>query len=127
VPYEVHSHRTAMTAAELASADHVPPSEVAKTVVLRSGEGFLLAVMPAPRHLDLERLRALASDPDLRLATEAEFASVFAACELGAIPPMGALWGVPVGVRDSVWPQADTVFSAGNHHEAVHVAYRDFV
>jgi Ala-tRNA(Pro) deacylase len=127
VPYEVHSHRRAMTAAELASADHVPPSEVAKTVVLRAGERFLLAVMPATRHLDLERLRALASDPDLRLATEAEFASVFAACELGAIPPIGALWGVPVWVDDSLGREAETVFSAGNHHEAVHVAYRDFV
>jgi Ala-tRNA(Pro) deacylase len=116
-----------MTAAELAHADHVPPSEVAKTVVLRSGERFLLAVMPATRHLDLERLRALAGDPTLRLATEAEFAGVFTACELGAIPPIGPLWGLPVWVDDSLGREAETVFCAGNHHEAVHVAYRDFV
>src|SRR5262245_10591628 len=68
VPYEVHAHRRALTAAEVAAADHVPPSEVAKVVVLRSGEEFVLAVLPATRHLDLERLRALAGDQQLRLA-----------------------------------------------------------
>ncbi len=127
VPYEVHAHRKAMTAAEIAVADHVPASEVAKVVVLRSGERFLLAVLPATRHLDLDRLRALAEDPQLRLASEAEFAGVFPACELGAIPPIGELWGVPVWVDDSLGRETETVFSAGNHHEAVHVVYRDFV
>ena len=99
VPYEVHTHRTAMTAAELAVADHVPPSEVAKTVVLRSGDRFLLAVLPATRQLDLERLRALADDPGLGLAKEADLGDLFPTCELGAIPPIGDLWGLPVWVE----------------------------
>jgi Ala-tRNA(Pro) deacylase len=127
VRYEVHAHRTAMTAADVAAADHVPPSEVAKVVVLRSGERFLLAVLPAARQLDLERLRALAGDPQIRLASESEFAGIFPACELGAIPPIGELWGLPVWVDDSLGREAETVFSGGNHREAVHIAYRDFV
>ena len=127
VRYEVHAHRKAMTAAEIAMADHVSPSEVAKVVVLRSGEGFLLAVLPAARHLDLERLRMLAGDPQLRLASEGEFADIFPACELGAIPPIGELWDLPVWVDDSLGREAETVFSGGNHRETVHVAYRDFV
>jgi Ala-tRNA(Pro) deacylase len=127
VRYEVHAHRRPMTAAEVAAADHVPRSEVAKVVVLRSGEQFLLAVLPAGRRLDLERLRALAGDPQLRVAREGEFAGVFPACELGAIPPIRELWGLPVWVDDALGREAETVFSAGNHREAVHVAYRDFV
>jgi Ala-tRNA(Pro) deacylase len=127
VPYEVHTHRTAMTAAELAVADHVPPSEVAKTVVLRSGDRFLIAVLPATRQLDLERLRALADDPELGLAKEAELGDLFPTCELGAIPPIGDLWGLPVWVDDSLGREAETVFSGGTHHDAVHIAYRDFV
>jgi Ala-tRNA(Pro) deacylase len=100
---------------------------VAKVVVLRSGDQFLLAVLPAARRLDLERLRALAGDPQLRMAREGEFAGVFAACELGAIPPIRELWGLPVWVDDALGREAETVFSAGNHREAVHVAYQDFV
>jgi Ala-tRNA(Pro) deacylase len=127
VPHEVHTHRTAMTAAELAAADHVPPSEVAKVVVLRSAERFVLAALPATRQLDVERLGALVGDPQLRLATEAEFADAFPECELGAIPPIGELFGVPLWVDDSLGREAETVFSAGTHRETVHLAYRDFV
>ena len=127
VPHEVHTHRTAMTAAELAAADHVPPSEVAKVVVLLSAKRFLLAALPATRQLDVEQLRALVGDPQLRLATEAEFADVFEECELGAIPPIGELFGIPLWVDDSLGREAETVFSAGTHHETVHLAYRDFV
>src|SRR5215472_19042683 len=127
IPYEVHTHPAAMTAAELATADHVPPSEVAKVVVLRSSERFLLAVLPATRHLDVERLRALVGDPQLRLATEAEFADAFPECELGAIPPIGELFGLPLWVDDSLGRETETVFSAGTHRETVHLAYRDFV
>ena len=127
VSYEVRAHRSAMTAADLATADHVPPSEVAKTVVLRSGERCLLAVLPATRHLDLQRLRALAEDPKLRLATEGELATLFPECELGAIPPISELWGAPVWVDDSLGREEETAFSGGNHHETVHLAYRDFV
>jgi Ala-tRNA(Pro) deacylase len=127
IPYEVHSHRSAMTAAELARADHVPPSEVAKTVVLRSGDRWLLAVLPATRHLDLTRLRELAGDPLLRLASEDELEGLFPTCELGAIPPIGDLWGLPVWVDDALGREAETVFTGGSHHETVHLAYRDFV
>jgi len=127
IQHEVHAHRTAMTAAELAAADHVPPSEVAKVVVLRSADRFLLAALPATRHLDVERLRALVGDAKLRLATEPEFADAFPECELGAIPPIGELFGVPLWVDDSLGREAETVFSGGNHRETVHLAYRDFV
>src|SRR5262245_40765592 len=102
VPYEVHTHRTAMTAAELAVADHVPPSEVAKTVGLRSGDHVLISVLPPTRQLDLERLRALADDPGLGLAKEGDLGDLFPTCELGAIPPIGDLWGLPVWVDDSL-------------------------
>src|SRR4029434_10994446 len=96
VRYEVHAHRTAMTAAEVAAADHVPPSAVAKVVVLRSGERFLLAVLPAARQLDLERLRALEGDPQLRLASEGELAGIFHACAPGGMPATRGLWRATV-------------------------------
>jgi len=127
VAHQVHTHRRAMTAAEVAAVDHVPPSEVAKVVVLRSGERFLLAVVPATRHLDVERLRTLVGDPQLRMAAETEFADAFPECELGAIPPIGELFDVAVWVDDSLGREAETVFSGGTHSETVHLAYRDFV
>src|SRR5688572_12005663 len=70
VHYEVHAHPRTFTARETAAADHVPPSEMAKVVVLRGHDRFLMAVMPASHVLDLERLRETVGDRELTLASE---------------------------------------------------------
>ena len=127
VRYEVHAHSRSFTAKETAAADHVQPSEMAKVVVLKSGERFLLAVLPATRTLDLDILRETVGDAKLRLASEHEFAAVFAGCEPGAIPPFGQLFGMPTWVDDSLGRERELVFNAGNHRETVHLAYEDFV
>jgi Ala-tRNA(Pro) deacylase len=126
VPYQVHSHPAAYTAAEVAAADHVPPSEMAKVVVLRSESGFLMAVVPASRELDVERLREAVGDPRLRLATEEEFTPLFPGCEPGAMPPIGDLFGLPVWADDALGREVETVFNGGNHRETVHMAYASF-
>ena len=127
VHYEVHRHPTSFTAKETAAADHVPPSEMAKVVVLKSGDRFLLAVLPATHTLDVDLIRETAGDARLRLASEREFADAFADCEPGAIPPFGQLFGMPMWVDDSLGREREMVFNAGNHRETVHLAYADFV
>lgn len=127
VPYEVHVHPKAYTAKETAAADHVPPSEMAKVLVLRGHDRFLMAVVPATHVLELEQLRRTVGDPELRLASEREFIDAFPACEPGAIPPFGQLFGMPLWVDDSLGRERETVFNGGNHRETVHLAYKDFV
>jgi Ala-tRNA(Pro) deacylase len=127
VHYEVHAHPTSFTATQTAKADHVPPSEMAKVVVVKTGERFLLAVLPATHTLDVDLLRETVGDARLRLASEREFADAFADCEPGAIPPFGQLFGMPMWVDDSLGREREMVFNAGNHRETVHLAYEDFV
>lgn len=127
VRYEVHAHPTTFTAKQTAAADHVPPSEMAKVVVLKGRDHLLMAVLPATHALDVDRLRETVGDADLRLASEREFVDAFAACEPGAIPPFGQLFGVPMWVDDSLGRERELVFNAGNHRETVHLAYGDFV
>jgi Ala-tRNA(Pro) deacylase len=127
VRYQVHAHPTSFTAKETAAADHVPPSQMAKVVVVKSDERFLLAVIPATHTLDLDLLRETVGDAKLRLASEGEFADAFADCEPGAIPPFGQLFDMPTWVDDSLGREREMVFNAGNHRETVHLAYGDFV
>ena len=91
VRYEVRSHRRAFTAQEVAAAEHVPGREMAKVVIVRKGDEHLMAVLPAPYHVDLEPLGKTVGRTDLRLATEVEFARLFPDCDLGAMPPLGNL------------------------------------
>jgi Ala-tRNA(Pro) deacylase len=54
----------------------------------------------------------------VRLATEAEFSSLFPDCEPGAMPPFGSLYNLPVYVDESLAADEAIVFNAGTRRDA---------
>ena len=119
-------HPTAYTAQEEAAAAHVPGHEWAKTVVCFADDQPILAVVPAPFAVDLTRLQQSAHAATVRLAKEKEFASLYLDCELGAMPPLGPLYGQRVFVDKRLTMDAEVSFSAGSHHDAIRMPYREF-
>jgi len=129
VPYQSIQHPTTYTAQGTASLMQISGREVAKTVVLRAGllnEETILAILPGSQHVRLDKLAAVVGKP-VRLATEEEFSLLFPDCELGAMPPFGALYNLPVYVHESLAKDTVVFFNAGTHHDAVRMAYEDFV
>lgn len=125
IKYSVISHSLAYTAQELAALTHVRGKELAKTVVVRAGDQFVAVTLPAHHTVVLEQLsRALGAD--VRLATEAEMMNLFPGCEVGAMPPFGNLYGVPVWVAEPLTRDEEIVFNAGTHTDAIRMRYRDF-
>jgi Ala-tRNA(Pro) deacylase len=125
IRYEVRSHAVAYTAQEVAAEEHIPGREMAKVVMVRDGGEYLMAVLPAPHHVDLGRLEKAAGRKGLTLATEAEFARLFPGCDPGAMPPFGNLYGIPVWVDESLTRDDEIAFNAGNHEQTVHMKYAD--
>lgn len=126
IAYSVMTHTTAYTAQGAAAAMKISGKELAKTVVLRTGGEMILAVLPAPNHVRLDKLAAEVGKP-VRLATEQEFSDLFPDCDLGAMPPFGALYDLPVYVDESLAADEAIVFNAGTHREAIRMRYDDFV
>jgi len=126
VPYEVLTHPLAFTAQQLAAVQHVKGKQLAKVVVARSGSEFIMIVLPAPYHVGLQRARAVTGRQDLEIAHESEFASLFAGCEPGAMPPFGNLYNVPVWVDESLAQDEEIVFNVCTHTEAIKMKYSDF-
>ncbi|HTZ48722.1 MAG TPA: YbaK/EbsC family protein [Verrucomicrobiae bacterium] len=128
VPYQSLAHSTTYTAQGTATLMQISGKEIAKTVVLCVGEHdaqIVLAVLPGSRHVKFEKLAAFIGRP-VRLASEEEFIRFFPDCELGAMPPFGALYNLPVFVDDSLSKDREVVFNAGTHHDVVRMAYQDF-
>ena len=123
--YTVLTHAPTYAAQATAATMHIPGRELAKTVVLRAGEEMLLAVLPASHHLNLKKLGELVGKP-VRLATEQEFLEVFPDCELGAMPPFGQLYNLPVYVDESLAADEEIVFNGGTHRDAIRMKYADF-
>jgi Ala-tRNA(Pro) deacylase len=126
VPFEEHHHPRAVSAQEVAASEHVPGRMLAKTVmVLADGEMVMLA-LPAPYQVDLEKAAAALGVDEARLAEEEEFEDSFPDCEVGAMPPFGNLYGVPVYVEKTLAEDETMVFRSGTHTETMSVSYSDF-
>lgn len=129
VPYQSLSHSTTYTAQGTATVMQISGKEIAKTVVLCvgvHGDETVLAVIPGPKRVKIDNLAAVIGKP-VRLATEEEFSRFFPDCELGAMPPFGALYNLPVYVDEALARDKEVLFNAGTHHDAVRMAYEDFV
>lgn len=119
-------HPLAYTAREVASVEHLPAREVAKTVVLFGDQGFHMAVVPAARLVDFQEVRLALGFTHARLATEEEIGRIFPDCELGAMPPFGNLYDVPVYLDRALAGEPVLAFNAGTHRDVVHMRTEDF-
>lgn len=126
VTFEAKSHPEVYTAQEVAAVEHVPGRLFAKVVIANVDGRLTMLVLPGPVRVDTARLREALGARDARLAREEEFANLFPDCELGAMPPFGNLYNVPVVVDRSLTLDPKIVFNAGTHRETMTVSYHDF-
>jgi len=123
--YDAIHHDHAESSQRAAAAAGQPGDKVAKCVLLRDEEGYLLAVLPATHRLHLGQLHRWLNR-SLGLATEREVAQLFEDCEIGAIPPTGLLYDVDTVVDESLLAQSDVYFEAGDHEQLIHMRMPDF-
>ena len=126
VRYVVISHSVAYTAAEIAALAHIPGKELAKTVIVKIDGALAMAVVSASQHVNLGLLKAATFAKSVDLATESEFKERFPDCEVGAMPPFGNLYGMPVFADESLSRDKEIAFNAGSHRELVRIAWNDF-
>jgi Ala-tRNA(Pro) deacylase len=76
-------------------------------------------VLPASHHLRLTELEGAAS---LRMASEDEIGQLFPDCARGAVPPIGAAYGLKTIVDDSIAAMPEVYFEGGDHATLVHMS-----
>ena len=126
VPFEELHHPNAYTAQQLAQREHVPGRYVAKVVVVMADGRPVELILPATRHVNLDRVRPVLSADDVRLASEKEMEDFFTECEVGAVPALRHWKGVEVLMDRSLNVPGDVLFQAGTHADAIRVAFRDW-
>jgi Ala-tRNA(Pro) deacylase len=126
VKYVTTSHSRAYTAQELAALSHVPGKDWAKTVVVKLDGKLVMAVIPASQKVVFDLLKKVAGAREAELATEHEFAQTFPDCELGAMPPFGNLYGLPVYVATALTTDDEISFNACSFSEIVQMPYAEF-
>ncbi len=121
VKYDVVQHPHTATALDSARTSHVSLDRLAKAVVLKGDDGYLVAVLPASSHIQFGQLRKQLGI-ELDMANEEQIESLFHDCEPGAVPAIGAAYGLKVIVDDSLASEPEIYLEGGDHASLVHVS-----
>jgi len=124
--FTLSTHPIAFTAREVAAAEHLPPRELAKVVVIFGDAADHIVVIPANRQVDLHETRSALGLSQARLATESELIKLFPDCEVGAMPPLGTPYGLPVYLDSTLAAQDTIAFNAGTHEAVIHMRMAEF-
>jgi Ala-tRNA(Pro) deacylase len=126
VDFEHMTHPEAFTAQEVAAVQHIPGDSLAKVVMAFAGGEMVMLVLPATSKINFAKVRSALGVEEVRLAQEKDFAGVFPDCEVGAMPPFGNLYAVPVYVDRLLANSDEIVFDAGTHTDALKLRYADW-
>jgi len=129
IRYAVRKHPTSTSLAEHAAAIGVEPADLAKTLVVRRGEGdYLFVIVPGGRKIAWKKLRGALGVNRLTLppAEEARQATGY---ERGTITPFGSTHDWPVWVDRTLLdpPDRQVSIGGGDHETSVVVSASDLL
>jgi Ala-tRNA(Pro) deacylase len=127
VKVKLITHSPTGSSMESAEQAHVSGDALAKGVLVKDDEGYLLVVVPSDYHVDLDSLRRFLGQP-VELASEEELGDLFPDCELGAVPPLGHAYGIKTiwDPKTTLGSERQVFFEAGDHVHLVRVSGEKF-
>jgi len=129
INYDTISHGYSYSSLHAAHSANIPAEKMVKTVVLEDDRGYVMALVPANHYVKINELNMLLNRR-MGLATDTELAHLFTDCKLGAIPPVGAAYGMTTVVDKNLDDCDDVYIEAGNHTDLLHIsgsAFRQLV
>ncbi|MBC9249515.1 hypothetical protein A9179_04400 [Pseudomonas alcaligenes] len=123
--YDLVEHDHSATSLESARKARIPAERMAKSVVLDDRRGhYLMAVLPANRQLDLDKVHK--GPWRWQLTREQSLGGLFKDCERGAIPAIGEAYGMGMLIDPALTRQADIYLEAGDHESLIRMPVEEF-
>jgi len=126
VKYEVTKHEPAFTAQQMAAVEHEPGKYVAKPVIVKADDKYVMCVLSACYKIDLRALKKQLGAKSVGLAEENEIENIFPDCELGAAPPFGNLYDMPTYMDKALEEDDHIMFQGGTHEKAIRMSMGDY-
>ena len=126
VDYHLIHHKPTQSSRDSAKAAELPPSALAKSVLLEDERGYLVAVLPASRRVSFDKLEQKLHRR-LELAGEDELTQLFDDCDTGAVPPVGRAYRLETILDEALLRSRDIYFEAGDHESLVRMSATEFL
>jgi Ala-tRNA(Pro) deacylase len=125
ITYELIPHQPTHSSMGSAGSAKVDCNHLAKAVIVKEDDEYMMVVVPSDYHVHLGRLHQLLG-LEVGLATEGELVTIFHDCECGAIPPLGVAYRLITLVDSTLLDQDEIYFESGDHEHLIKVSGRQF-
>lgn len=125
VRYELYEHKPVFTSEQAAKIRDTKIEQGAKALVMYADNKPVMLVLPGNRKVDTKLFKSKFKVKDLRMATPEEVREL-TKTEIGAVPPFGNLFNLPLYVDSALGENEEIVFNAGLHTKSVKMFYKDF-
>ncbi|GAH47461.1 unnamed protein product [marine sediment metagenome] len=126
VKYEVTEHEPAFTAQQMAAVEHEPGKYVAKPVIVKADDKYVMCVLSACYKVDLRALKKQLGAKSVEIVEEKEIEKIFPDCELGAAPPFGNLYDLPTYMDKAMEEDDHIMFQGGSHEKSIRMSMDDY-
>jgi Ala-tRNA(Pro) deacylase len=125
VLFEAYEHEPVHTSEEAAKVRNTNPHEGAKALVFYADGKPLMIVLPGDMKVDMKEFKHQFDARDLRMATPEEVLTV-TGVPIGAVPPFGHIFGLPLYVDRTLQENERVVFNAGLHNKSIRLKESDW-
>lgn len=125
INYKVTEHEPVYTSDQAAKVRNTPLKQGAKALVIIADKKPVMIVIAANKKIDFKKFKTIYKIKDLRMATPDEVKEI-TGVEIGAVPPLGNIFNIPLYVDASLTKNKEISFNAGEHTKSIDVTYRDF-
>jgi len=126
VKYEVYEHKAVFTSEEAAKIRNTGLKLGAKAMVLYADKKPIMLVLPADQKIDLKKFKQEIKIKKLSLSTPEEVKKI-TGIEIGAIPPFGSIFNIPLYVDEKLKENIEIVFNAGEHTKSIKMSCADYL
>jgi Ala-tRNA(Pro) deacylase len=110
----------------MAAVVHESGKYVAKPVIVKADDEYVMCVLPACYKIDLKALKKQLKAGKVELAEEKEIGRIFDDCELGAEPPFGNLYDMSTIIDKALEKDDHITFQGGTHEKAIRMSMDDY-
>jgi aspartyl-tRNA synthetase len=125
VSFDAYEHEPVRTSEESASVRHTDIKLGAKALVMYADDKPIMVAIAGDKKVDMKSFKHQFGVKDLRMATPEEVIQV-TSVPIGAVPPFGHIFGIPLYMDRSIKENETVVFNAGLHNKSIQLKQSDY-
>jgi len=125
VNFKETKHKAVYTSQEAAAVRGTELKLGAKALLMYANKKPIMVVVPADRKVDTKKLKLFLKIKDLRMAKPEEVKTV-TGVEIGAVPPFGHIFDIPLYADMAIKENPSVVFNAGSHTLSIDIKQSDY-